>query len=397
MRSLLAHPVILLAALIGLGLLVWGFWPAPVAVEAAHVTRAPLTVAIEEEGRTRVIDRYTIAAPVDGVTCRLGLDVGDPVKKGEVLLSIAPMASQVLDPRSRAQAEARVSAANAALHAAQEQASAAIAAADLADDDLVRLQKLAKRKLISQGELDQAITRQATSAAARRSAEFNVDVARYELDAAKSVLKYTGSKSADVDRVPVTSPIDGRVLAIAQKCEAPVRTGAPLLEVGDPRALEVEVDLLSADAVRINPGMLVYFERWGGDHPLTGVVRTVEPVGFTKVSALGVEEQRVLVISDFTSPAEEWRRLGDRYRVEARFILWHQDNVLQIPASSLFRYKDGWAVFVIKGNRALRRKVEIGERNGLAAQVTAGLEAGESVINHPGDNVDNGVAVRIED
>lgn len=399
MRALFAHPGIIITLLVGLGLLTWGFWPEPVLVEVTAVARAPLTVAIEEEGHTRVIDRYTIAAPVDGVTCRLGMDVGDAVKQDEVLLTISPMAPQALDARSKAQAEARVSAAQSALSAARQQASAAVAAASLAESELQRSTTLAEKKVVAQDQLDKARTQQATTAAAKRSAEFNVEVARYELEAARSTLSYTGSKQDgdNAQRVPVLSPIDGKILKIDRKCEGPVRTGEALLEVGDPSALEVEVDLLSADAVKVNPGMPVYFDRWGGDKPLNGIVRTVEPVAFTKVSALGVEEQRVLVISDFTSPASQWQKLGDGYRVEAQFVLWHEDNVLQVPASSLFRLGDGWAVFVLSDNHAQRREVEIGQRNGLAAQVLKGLKPGDLVINHPGDNVDDGVRVKARD
>ena len=201
--------------------------------------------------------------------------------------------------------------------------------------------------------------------------------------------------SVDAERIPVYSPITGRVLKVAHECEGPVRTGAPLLEVGDPSALEIEVDVLSADAVKIKPGMQVLFDRWGGEGSLEGVVRTIEPVGFTKISALGVEEQRVLVISDFTSPREKWQRLGDGYRVEARFVLWHEDKVLQIPASSLFRYNEGWAVFVIDNGRAKRREVKVGERNGLTAQIIEGVKEGVRVINHPSDEVEDGRRVKV--
>jgi HlyD family secretion protein len=194
----------------------------------------------------------------------------------------------------------------------------------------------------------------------------------------------------------VHSPITGKILKLAHECEGPVRTGEALMEVGDPLALEIEVDVLSADAVKIKPGMKVLFERWGGEQPLEGKVRTVEPVGFTKISALGVEEQRVLVISDFTSPAERWNRLGDGYRVEARFILWHGDEVLQIPASSLFRYDDGWAVFLVQNRRASRQTVKVGQRNGLIAEVLDGVNEGDIVINHPGDDVEDGSRVKIQ-
>ncbi len=392
------HPVITLIAVLIIGLLVWGFWPQPVLVEVVTVNRAPLTITIEEEGRTRVIDRYVISAPVSGVTCRLQLKVGDAVERGQVLLGITPLESQVLDPRSRAQAQARVAGAESALRAAEEQATAATAAAELASTELKRLRPLMEQALISRENFDRAATEAQTSAAAKRSADFNVEVARYELEAARSTLEYSAAVRAGgspADRVPIRSPISGRILKVARECEGPVSTGEPLLEVGDPTALEVEVDVLSADAVKIKPNMDVLFDRWGGEQPLEGMVRNIEPVGFTKVSALGVEEQRVLVISDFTSPAEQWQRLGDGYRVEARFILWHDEDVLQVPASSLFRYNSGWAVFVLQNNHAIRREVKVGQRNGLIAQIVEGVEEGESVINHPSDEVEDGRRVKV--
>lgn len=397
MRDLLRkHPVITLIALLVIALLVWGFWPQPVFVEAVAAKYAPLTIAIEEEGRTRVIDRYIISAPVDGVACRVELNVGDSVEQGQVLLGITPMASAVLDPRSRARAEAKVSAAEAALQAAREQARAAASSAQLSSNEVKRLQPLLEKKLISRDAYDKAETAVQTSAAAKRSADFSVDVAKHELQAAESVLNYTAGNSNDPpESIPLRSPINGRILKVVRECEGPVLTGDPLLEVGEPSVLEVEVDVLSADAVKIKPGMQVLFDRWGGEQPLEGMVRNIEPVGFTKVSALGVEEQRVLVISDFTSPAEQWQRLGDGYRVEAQFILWHEDNVLQVPASSLFRYNDGWAVFVVEGKRALRREVKVGQRNGLHAQILAGLEDGETIINHPGDDIESGIRIKL--
>jgi HlyD family secretion protein len=389
------HPVIAVIAVLIIVLLVWGYWPQPVLVEAVAAKRAPLTITIEEEGRTRVVDRYIISAPVDGVACRVQLNVGDAVEKNQVLLGITPLESQVLDPRSRAQAKAQVAVAESALLAAKEQASAAAAAAQLAEIELKRLQPLLEKGVISRDIFDKAATQVQTSAAEKRSADFNIEVTRYELQAARTVFEYTAGKSSEAaERVPVSSPITGRILKLVRECEGPVRTGEPLLEVGDPSALEVEVDVLSADAVKIQPGMQVLFDRWGGEQPLQGIVRNIEPVGFTKISALGVEEQRVLVISDFTSAMEQWQRLGDGYRVEAKFILWHEDNVLQIPASSLFRYQDGWAVFVIEDEHAKRRVVNVGQRNGLFAQILDGVKEGESVINHPSDQVEDNVLIK---
>lgn len=390
------HPALAVTTAVIIGLLAWGFWPQPVPVEAVPALRAPLAVSIEEEGRTRVIDRYVVSAPVDGIACRVQLEVGDAVEQGELLLGITPLESQILDPRSRAQATARVAAAESALRAAREQAQAAIAEQEYAATELERLQPLLDKGVISREVFDRTEREVRTSAAARRSADFNVEVARYDLEAARTALQYSAAteSGAPAERVPVRSPIDGRILKVHHECEGAVRTGEPLLEVGDPSALEVEVDVLSADAVKIKPGMDVLFDRWGGEQPLKGRVRIIEPVGFTKISALGVEEQRVLVISDFTSPPEQWQRLGDGYRVEAQFILWQEDDVLQVPASSLFRYQQGWAVFVIDDDRAIRREIEIGQRNGLYAQIVAGVEVGELVIIHPSDAVEDGVRVK---
>lgn len=389
------HPgVVAIAALI-VGLLVWGFWPRPVLVETVAVKRAPMTVTVEEEGRTRVIDRFIVSAPVDGVACRIQLDVGDSVTKDQTLLSISPLESQVLDPRSRAAAEARVDAAKSALASARQQAAAAEATAAFQHNELKRLTPLAEKGVISKGALDKAHMDVLTADAALRAANHGVEVARYELEAAETALKYSaGTITGDpAIRVPVRSPVTGKILKLPHECEGPVRTGEPLLEVGDPSLLEVEVDVLSDDAVKIEPGMRVLFDRWGGDQPLEGRVRVVEPVGFTKISALGVEEQRVFVIADFTSPPERWQRLGDGYRVEARFVLWHEDDVLQVPASSLFRYNEGWAVFAVDNGHAVRRKVQVGQRNGLVAQILDGLAEGQLVINHPSDEVEDGRSV----
>ena len=389
------HPVVAFILVVIIGLLAWGFWPQPVPVEAMPVIRAPLTVTIEEEGRTRVIDRYIISAPVDGVACRVQLDVGDPVEQGQVLLSIMPLESQVLDPRSRAQAEAKVAAAKSVLRAAKEQARAAAAAEQLAATELKRKRPLMDKELISRDVYDKAVTEVKTTTAARRSAEFNVKVAKHELRSARMVLDYAKNSPLDpAERLPIRSPITGKILKVPHECEGPVRTGEPLLEVGDPSILEIEVDVLSSDAVKVKPGMKVLFDRWGGEQPLEGIVRIVEPVGFTKISALGVEEQRVLIISDFTSPAEQWQRLGDGYRVEARFILWHEENVLQVPASSLFRYDNGWALFVIEGQYAKRREVKVGQRNALVAQILEGVKEGGMVINHPSDEIEDGRRVQ---
>lgn len=373
----------------------YGFRPLPRPVDTASATRAPMQVAIEEEGKTRVINRYIITAPVAGTTCRVDLDVGDSIEKNEVLVNINPLQSQALDPRSRAEAEANVAAAEAALRAAEQNVHAARADTDLAVKELKRLEPLAEQGHTSQDRLDQAGARKRSTAAALRSAEFAVDVANHELDAARTALRYTGNKSLDPsDLVQVLAPISGRILKLQHECEGVVTRGQSLLEVGDTRSLEIETDVLSADAVKIKPGMPVLYERWGGEKPLSGLVRRVEPVGFTKISALGVEEQRVLIISDITSPPEQWRTLGDGYRVETRFILWEEQDVLQIPASALFRSAGQWTLFVMQDNKARRRTVKVGQRNGLSAQILDGLAEREPVITHPDDTIEDGVRVK---
>jgi HlyD family secretion protein len=390
------HPFITVVTIVITGLLIWGFLPQAIPVEALQAHRAPLTITIEEEGKTRVIDRYIISAPVDGITCRLKYDVGDEVKQDQVLMSITPLQSQILDPRSRAQAEAQVAAARAALSSAEQQFNSAKAAEALSALELERLKPLLAKGLIARDAYDRASTDAHSRLAEKRSAGFNVEVAQYELKAAQSVLDVnTNASDNSPERIPVSSPINGKVLKVNHECEGPVRTGEALLEVGDPQALEVEVDVLSADAVRIKPGMDVVFDHWGGEQHLTGVVRVVEPVGFTKVSALGVEEQRVLIIADFHSPNSSWQKLGDGYRVVARFILWHHEDVLQIPTSSLFQSNQQWAAFVVENGKAVKREVSIGKRNGLAAEVLSGIVEGERVINHPPENVDDGVRVEI--
>ena len=383
--------LLLLAALA----IFWAFLPRPVPVETAKVSRGPLQVTVEEEGKTRLRDRFVVSAPVAGYVRRVDLEVGDPVKQGQVVAGIEPMRAEGLDPRARAAAQARVSAAEATLRAAEERIREAAAADEYATARLDRTRRLADAGLTPKDALEQVASEAKRASAATRSAEEAADAARHDLEGAKAALTRAGASGGRrVDQVEVRSPVTGNVLAVRRESEGVVPAGTPLLEVGDPGRLEVEVDVLSADAVRIRPGTPVRFERWGGDVPLEGKVRVVEPVGFTKVSALGVEEQRVLVLVDITSPRDAWKSVGDGYRLEASFVLWEEKEVLQVPAGALFRIGDRFAVYVVEKGRAKARTVEIGRRSGLAAQLLSGLAEGETVILHPGDTVAEGKKVR---
>jgi HlyD family secretion protein len=393
-----------LRAKIGIGLaatlvtaaLVIGFLPRAVPVDIATVKRAPLTVSVEEEGKTRVRQRYLVAAPVAGYIRRIALKAGDAVAARQVLAVIEPARAVALDPRTRAQAQAQVSAAQAALAVAEQDAQAATAAAGLARQERVRAESLRQANFLSAQALDTARSAETRALAARQASVDAVEVARFELDMARAAVANAARLQAGgpAEVMQVRAPVAGRVLRVLHESEGAVAAGEPLLEIGNPASLEVEVEVLSTYAVKIAPGSRVILDRWGGDKPLQGRVRVVEPGGFTKVSALGVEEQRVRVIVDFTSPREAWQRLGDGYRVEARFVLWEGADVLQLPTSALFRHGEGWAVFAVKGGRAHLTPLEIGERAGLATQVLSGLAAGAEVVSHPDDTLSDGVRVK---
>lgn len=380
----------LILILVGWGLFA-GFRPQVVEVDSGKAIRAPLRIIVEQEGRTRVVERYVIAAPVNAFARRVTLKVGDEIGRGDVLAELESVRADMLDRRRRSEAEARIKAAESGVLAAVLRAGAAASSAQLAEKELQRMRALRSSGHVSAAAEDRAASAAELATAELGSARSAVSVAGHESDAARAQLGFTAIGSAE--RVSVRSPVSGQVLKIVHQSEGTVAAGQPLLEIGDPHALEAEVEVLSADAVRIHVGTRVIFERWGGEGELKGSVRVVEPVGFTKVSALGVEEQRVRVIVTFTSEPAKWRRLGDGYRVEASFIVWESDDVLQIPASALFRDGGDWAVFSVEQGRAVKRRVHIGKRSGLAAQVLSGIRVGEQVIVHPDDRVKDGVRV----
>jgi HlyD family secretion protein len=387
---------VIILILFVIGATIYGFYPRAAVVDLVNVSRGPLQVTIEEEGRTRLKDRFVLSAPVAGYMHRITAKVGDTVKRGQSVVVLEPLRSPQLDPRSRAEAQAVVSAAEASVQAAIERQRATTADADYIEKRLERMRNLYAKGSIARDQLDQAETEAQKAQAAKQSAQAAVDVARAELTRVRSTLQNFSSekKAAASNIVNVSSPVDGKVFRLYRESEGAVNVGEPLLDIGNVRNLEVRVEVLSSDAVKIKTGTAVFFKRWGGEGTLTGVVRIVEPAGFTKVSSLGVEEQRVLIIADITSPPEIWRNLGDAYKLEAHFVIWEGKNILQVPVSALFRSGRDWAVFVFAKGRAVKRLVQTGQRNALAAEIITGLEESEKVIAHPDDAISDGTRIK---
>lgn len=380
--------------------LIYTFRPPPVGVEIATIARGPLQVTVNEDGRTRIKERYVVSTPLSGRLKRVDLHPGDSVSRGKTILTVIEATDpELLDPRSRAQAEARVKSAETASKQTGALLERARTAWEFARTELERAQALYQDKTLSRQELDRAEQNERTTAEEWKAAQFALQIADYELEQARAALLHTEPgrpATSDSWQFPILSPIDGRVLRVFQESSIVVPSGARLMELGDPTDLEIEVDVLSIDAVKILPGAKVFLEHWGGDAPLHGRVRLVEPSGFMKVSALGVEEQRVNVIVDFTDPAEARPTLGDAFRVEARIVIWEDEDTLNLPVGALFREGGDWAVFEVIGGRARVQHVRIGQRNDLEAEVLDGLSVGASVVIHPGDKVADGVRVKIQ-
>lgn len=393
-RRALRWLLLVLAALALLGA-IWMAWrPKPLDVEIATVSRGPLVVTVDEDGLTRVKDRYLVSAPIAGNLGRLELDAGDLIAEGQVLARLVPLPPPLLDARTRAEAEARVAAAKAARRQAQAAVNQARHARDFAKKEAGRALAVVEQGGLAASDADRAVSTLDRSVDELRSAEFGARVAEHQLKLAETALTRLSGKADEGEQVEISSPVDGQVLRVLQKSEGVVQAGAPIIEVGNPEALEVVVDVLSQDATRISPNASVVIERWGGGRPLQAHVRRVEPSAFTKISALGVEEQRVNVIVDIDEPKERWSSLGDGFRVEARISVWRGNDVLRVPASAVFRAQDSWASFVVEDGEAVTRPVEIGETSGLQTEVLSGLEEGEQVIAYPSDSVRDGVPVR---
>jgi HlyD family secretion protein len=375
---------------VAIGAVAWGFVPDPISVEATRVRRGPLQVTVDEDAETRAHDRYVVSAPATGRVSRIELHEGDAVRAGQVVARIWPAELTV---REREVQRARIAAAEALAREAQERVRHAESDYEQAKRERLRVDRLVREGFMSPQGAEQSRVQETTSANELQAARFRVRAAQADAEAARAVLLAVGGERGSAGAViSVRSAVEGKVLRIPDKSERVVGPGAPLLVVGDPGRLEVVIDLLSTEAVKVKSGMPVLLDGWGGDRPLRARVRVVEPLAFTKVSALGVEEQRVNVIADFVdSPGP----LGDAYRVEAHVVLWSGDDVLTVPVSALFRRGENWNVFVVDGARARRREVTIGHRGALEVEVASGLSAGELVLRHPSNDIDEGRRVRV--
>ena len=399
MKSGVIKKIVFWTVLIGAGaaLVAFSMKPQPVSVDLHTVARGPLEVTLDHEGKTRVRELYTVSAPLNGRVRRIELEPGDPVRANDtVLATFEPQEPNLLDKRTRAEAEARVRAAEPAIARAEAQRQQARASLDLAEIELDRQRKLTEAGIAPQSQLDTAEADVRTKREMLAAAESAKRAAAYELETARAAL-VEPSESANDDAtstsrlIRLRSPVSGVVMRRLRESEAVVPQGEPLIEVANAEKLEIVADFLSTDAVQMRPGMPAIIDRWGGDEPLHGSVRRIEPSGFMKISALGVEEQRVNVIVDFDDPSGAWKALGDEYRVEVRVVIWQGDDLLLVPTSSLFRHGDGWAVFVDEAGTAHRRPVEVGHRNGVSAEILSGLQAGERIIVYPSDSVTDGV------
>lgn len=370
--------------------------PRALPVDVARATRGPLRETVDEDGRTRIKERYVVSAPLGGQLRRIGLKAGDRIVAGQTVLAVLePGPPEMLDARTREQLAARVRAAEAQVENAGAGLERMRAADDLARSELARAALLADRGAASRQELERARETARMAAEELKSAGYARQIASFELEQARAAVSRSLPDARENCEAAwsLVSPITGQVLRVFQEDAAVVPATTRLLEVGDAADLEVEVDVLSSDAVRIAPGAPAELEHWGGGGPLAARVRVVEPAGFLKISALGVEEQRVNVILDLVTPVEQRPRLGDAYRVEARIVVWEGRDVLAVPVGALFRHGSQWAVFALREGRARITDVTVGHSDGRRTEILAGLSANDIVLVHASDKVTDGARV----
>lgn len=393
MFRLLTDRRLLFSAIVIGTLMAIALWPTAVTVDVAGVSRGPLVVTVDEEGRTRVRDRFVVTAPVAGRVFRIELEPGDRVRRGDVIAALEPASPSLLDARTRAEALAAVQSAEASFGHARAEEQRARAALAQAERELVRSRRLEAAGVTTAQDLEAREADVSLAGEAANAAAFAVRVATAEVERAKARMAPFPS-AAGSGTVVVKAPVDGVVLQRLRESESVVPAGEPLVEIGDPRKIEIVTDLLSTDAVRVKPGARATVEQWGGEAALAATVRRIEPAGFTKVSALGVEEQRVNVVLDFADAADACALLGDAYRVETRIVLWEAPDVLKVPTNALFRDNTQWAVYVVSGGRTRRVIVQIGHQTAQEAEVLDGLTTGAMVVVHPGDLVRDGARIK---
>jgi HlyD family secretion protein len=386
-----------LAVLALLGLLGWSFIPRPIEVEIAETRQGSFMQTIDEDGRTRVRNRYVVSAPLAGRLERITLREGDSVEKDAVLAKISPSAPALLDARTEQELKARVGAAEAGKLRAEVRVERALVALAQARADFDRTSKLASAAFVSPTKLEADRLNVTLNEKEIDTAKQEVHVAEHDLEVARAALLQVRSPTpAATEKLwQVRAPVAGRVLKLTQQNETVVNTGSPLLELGNAHDLEAVVDVLTSDAVRIRPGAKVLFERWGGSENLQGRVRLVEPSAFTKISALGVEEQRVNVIIDMVSPSDKWQAVGDGYRIEARIVVDERADATLVPVSALFRDGDQWAVFTISQGHAEKRTVQLGARSGAVAVVEKSLTVGDKIIVYPSEAIKDQIKVKV--
>lgn len=376
---------------------VFALWPRPVLVDLAVVERGRLMVTADEEGETRVRDVFVVSSPIRGRVLRIEHEVGDEVFAGGTLLTqIESIDPAFLDFRSETEAKAAIRVADAAKALSEAKLIEANAELEFARTELDRARQLIRTDAISKRALDDATRKFKTRTAAVATATAALDMRNFEVAKARAHLVSPAQRQAlrkGCDCVPIVAPVSGRILRLLRESEGVVQDGEALMEIGDPANLEIVADFLTSDAVEMVQGQRVVIEHWGGDTPLAGRVRRVEPYGFTKVSALGIEEQRVNVVIDFTDPSERRQRLAHGFRVEIRVVLWEGDQVMKLPLTAFFRKKNGWQVFVEEDGRARRRPVRLGRSNGIHREIADGLKEGDRVVLHPSNQITEGVTI----
>ncbi len=405
MQGIKSRTSVIAAATIIIGaFMLYAFWPRALGVDLGRAELRAMMVTIDEEAKTRVRDAYVVSTPVTGRLLRVEVEPGDEVFEGETAIArLTPTTPSVLDIRTEEQARAAIDAAEAALSLARADVRRATADADFAKAELTRTEKLRETDTVSEAALDRAQRAYRSADAALDTTRAAVSLREAELDNARAMLmtpteaeqKSSGTNPHPQTSIPLRAPISGRILRVMQESETVLPAGTPILEIGDPLGdLEIVAELLSTDAVKVSPGDRVIIDKWGDAPPLEGRVEKIEPWGFTKYSALGVEEQRVNAVIQFFGPEKSRERLGHGFRVEVKIVIWEDDAALNIPASAIFRIGDKWAVFRLENGRARMRSIEIGRNNGIHAQVTQGLEQGDEIVLYPGNRVTDGARVK---